>query len=444
MLKIYTDLEDAQHTILNRRRTERPLPDALRQSLHRIFGRDLAPAEAVAEILADVRDRGDAALRDWTARIDGVTLDRFAIDRDEIIAAAGRLPADLVDSLRFAADRIRRFHSFQPLPSWTTNEMGGTLGQKMTPLDRVGVYVPGGTAPLPSTLLMSVIPAEVAGVKSVIVVTPPGRNTGTVSDVILAAAHVAGVETIYRLGGAQAIGALAYGTASISRVDKIVGPGNLFVTLAKQQVFGLVGLDGLAGPTETVIVADDSANPAWVAADLLAQAEHDVLATAILFTPSSKLAEAVQVEVAQQLEERSRASIIAMSLAGQGGIVITHDVEQSVRLADEFAPEHMCLALENPEQWQSLVTHAGGLFVGERSFEVLGDYVAGPSHTMPTGGTARFASPLNTLDFVRITSIIALDDSTCAVLSPQAARLAFAEQLDAHAQAALFRTKEIK
>jgi len=444
MLKIYTDLKDAQRTILNRRRPETPLPEALQQSLRRIFGRDLAPAAAVAEILADVRSRGDAALRDWTARIDGVTLDRFAIERDEIAAAADRLPADLVDSLRFAADRIRRFHSHQPLPSWTTNDMGGRLGQKMAPLDRVGVYVPGGTAPLPSTLLMSAIPAQVAGVKDVSVVTPPGRNTGTVSDVILAAAHVAGMDTLYRLGGAQAIGALAYGTESIPRVDKIVGPGNLFVTLAKQQVFGVVGLDGLAGPTETVVVADKSANPAWVAADLLAQAEHDVLATAILFTPSMKLAEAVQVEVAKQLEERSRGSIIAASLAGQSGIVITRDVEEGVRLADEFAPEHMCLATENPEQWQGQVTHAGGLFMGERSFEVLGDYVAGPSHTMPTGGTARFASPLNVLDFVRITSIVALDDETCAALSPHAARLAFAEQLDAHAQAALFRTKDVR
>jgi histidinol dehydrogenase len=311
----------------------------------------------------------------------------------------------------------------------------------MTPLDRVGGYVPGGTAPLPSTLLMSAIPAQVAGVKDICIVTPPGRNTGTVSDVILAAAHVAGIDTLYRVGGAQAIGALAYGTDTIPRVDKIVGPGNLFVTLAKQQVFGLVGLDGLAGPTETVIVADESANPAWVAADLLAQAEHDVLATAILFTPSLSLAEAVQVEAAKQLEERSRVSILAASLAGQSGIVITRDVREGVRLADEFAPEHLCLATANPEQWQGLVTHAGGLFIGERSFEVLGDYVAGPSHTMPTGGTARFASPLTALDFVRITSIIALDDETCAVLSAHAARLASAEQLDAHAQAALFRTK---
>ena len=213
----------------------------MRASLRRIFGRDVTPAEAVAEILADVRSRGDAALRDWTFRIDGVTLDRVKIDRAEIAAAADRLPRDLIDSLKFAADRVRRFHQHQPLPSWTTNEMGGTLGQKMTPLTRVGVYVPGGTAPLPSTLLMCAIPAQVAGVKDVVVVTPPGRNTGTVSDVILAAAHLAGIDTIYTLGGAQAIAALAYGTESIPRVDKIVGPGNLFVTLAKQQVFGLVG-----------------------------------------------------------------------------------------------------------------------------------------------------------------------------------------------------------
>jgi histidinol dehydrogenase len=441
MLKIYTNLNEAQSTLLNRRKTETPLPESLKQSLRRIFGREVTPAEAVAEILAGVREHGDAALRDWTARIDGLNLDRFAIERDEIAAAANRLPRDLIESLRFAADRIRRFHSHQPLPSWTTNEMGGLLGQQLTPLKRVGVYVPGGTAPLPSTLLMSVIPAQVAGVKEVIVVTPPGRPTGTVPDVILAAAHIAGINTIFRLGGAQAIGALAYGTASIARVDKIVGPGNLFVTLAKQQVFGLVGLDGLAGPTETVVVADDSANPAWVAADLLAQAEHDVLATAILFTPSMNLAEAVQAEVAQQLEDRSRAAIIAAALAGQSGIVITRDVEEGVRLADEFAPEHMCLATENPAQWQGVITRAGGLFIGERSFEVLGDYVAGPSHTMPTGGTARFASPLNALDFVRVTSIIALDDKTCADLSPHAARIALAEQLDAHARAALFRVE---
>jgi histidinol dehydrogenase len=439
MLRIYTDLAEARRTILRRQRDDAPLPDALKQSLRRIFGRDLTPAEAVAEILADVRSRGDAALRDWTQRIDGVTLDRFAIEPIEPASSIDRLPRDLINSLQFAADRIRTFHAYQPLPSWTTNTLGGTLGQKMTPVNQVGVYVPGGTAPLPSTLLMCAIPAQVAGVKEVVIVTPPGRSTGTVSDVVLAAAQIAGIDTIYRVGGAQAIGALAYGTESIPRVDKIVGPGNLFVTLAKQHVFGLVGLDGLAGPTETVVVADDSSNPAWVAADLIAQAEHDVLATAILFTPSVKLAQAVQIEVARQIEERSRSSIIAASIAGQGGIVITRDLEEAVRLADEFAPEHLCIAVEEPAKYESLITHAGGLFIGERSFEVLGDYVAGPSHTMPTGGTARFASPLSALDFVRITSIITLDDRSSSELSEHAARIAQAEQLDGHVQAALLR-----
>lgn len=439
MLKTYT-VADAQRTLLNRVKAETVLPESLQQSLRRIFGREVTPAEAVAEILADVRSRGDAALRDWTFRIDGVPLERLMIDRAEIAAAIDRLPRDLIDSLQFAADRVRRFHQHQPLPSWTTTEMGGILGQKMTPLTRVGVYVPGGTAPLPSTLLMSVIPAQVAGVKDVVVATPPGRSTGTVSDVVLAAAHIAGIDTIYQLGGAQAIAALAYGSESIPRVDKIVGPGNLFVTLAKQQVFGLVGLDGLAGPTETVVIADDSADAAWVAADLIAQAEHDVLASAILFTPSTALAEKVQIEVARQMEERSRASIIVASLHGQGGIVITRDLDEAARLADEYAPEHLCLAVEDPAKYAKRITHAGGLFIGERSFEVLGDYVAGPSHTMPTGGTARFASPLNALDFVRITSLIALDDESSAVLSEQAARIASAEQLDGHAAAALLRT----
>lgn len=440
MLKIYS-VAEAQATLLNRVKAEMPLPESLTQSLRRIFGRDVTPAAAVAEILADVRARGDVALREWTRRIDGVELEGLKIDRAEMAAALSRLPRELIDSLRFAADRIRRFHQHQPLPSWTTTELGGVLGQKLTPLTRVGVYVPGGTAPLPSTLLMCAIPAQVAGVRDVVVVTPPNRETGAISAVILAAAHLAGIETIYTLGGAQAIAALAYGTASIPRVDKIVGPGNLFVTLAKQQVFGVVGLDGLAGPTETVVVADESANAAWVAADLIAQAEHDVLASAILFTPSTALAEKVQIEVARQMEERRRSSIIAASLQGQGGIVLTGDLEEAVRLADEFAPEHLCLAVEYPAKYEKRITRAGGLFIGERSFEVLGDYVAGPSHTMPTGGTARFASPLTALDFVRITSLIALDDESSAGLSEQAARIAFAEQLDGHAAAALLRTR---
>jgi histidinol dehydrogenase len=278
-------------------------------------------------------------------------------------------------------------------------------------------------------------------VQEIVVCTPPGKPGGDVPPVILAAASVVGVGKVFRLGGAQAIAAMAFGTESVPRVDKIVGPGNLFVTLAKQQVFGLVGLDGLAGPTETVVVADDSANPAWVAADLLAQAEHDPLAAAILLTPSRKLAEAVQVEAAHQLESLSRSDIIAQSLANRSGIVLTPDLATAVRLADEFAPEHLCLSVETPSQWIDQITSAGGLFIGERSFEVLGDYVAGPSHVMPTGGTARFASPLNVLDFVRLTSLIALDAATASTLSPVAARLARAESLTAHENAALLRSR---
>jgi histidinol dehydrogenase len=317
--------------------------------------------------------------------------------------------------------------------------MGGRLGQRITPVRSVGVYVPGGTAPLPSSLLMSTIPAQVAGVSEIVVATPPGRQDGKVPAVILAAAAVAGIDRLITLGGAQAIGALAFGTETVPRVDKIVGPGNLFVTLAKQQVFGLVGIDGLYGPTETIVIADDTAEPAWVAADLLAQAEHDVLASAILLTPSRTLAEAVQREVARQMERLSRDQVIAVSLANRGGIVLTRDLAEAAALADGYAPEHLCISTADPHALADNIQNAGGLFFGERSFEVLGDYVAGPSHSMPTGGTARFASPLSVVDFVRITSIIDLDAATAGELSRPAAKLAHAEGLTAHAQAAEFR-----
>jgi histidinol dehydrogenase len=258
----------------------------------------------------------------------------------------------------------------------------------------------------------------------------------------LAAAHVAGIDNLFCLGGAQAIGAMAYGTRTIPRVDKIVGAGGLFTTVAKRQVYGHVGLDGLYGPTETLVVADDSANPAWVAADLLAQAEHDVLATAILLTPSRGLAEAVQAELERQLASLGRGDIIAAALAGQGGIVLTPDLATAVQLADEFAPEHLCLSVQEPDTWAQQIRNAGGLFLGEHSFEVLGDYMAGPSHVMPTGGTARFASPLNVLDFVKITSIIALDVKTSAELCAGASRVARAELLTAHSAAAQARREQ--
>jgi len=452
LLRIYEDVEEARQTVLRRRNmlVLDEVPESVRASIRRVFGEELMPEEAVARILADVRGRGDEALRDWTARIDGVTDDDFEVPTEALVVAYESLPPDLADALDLAADRIRAFHARQPIPSWTTTELGGTLGQQVTPLARVGVYVPGGTAPLPSSLLMTVIPARVAGVDEVVVCTPPGREDGRVPDVILAAAHVAGVDRLFRLGGAQAIGALAYGTATVPRVDKIVGAGGLFVTLAKRQVYGEVGLDGLYGPTETVVVADDAANPAWVAADLLAQAEHDVLATAILLTPSRRLAEAVQAEVARQMVGAmvgagarlcpyGRADVIAASLTRQGGIILTPDLETAIRLADEFAPEHLCLSIREPEVWAERIRNAGGLFLGEHSFEVLGDYVAGPSHVMPTGGTAKWASPVNVLDFVKITNIIALDAETAARIGPAAARLARAESLTAHAAAATAR-----
>jgi histidinol dehydrogenase len=427
MLPIFTDTS----RLIRQPLISDDYPQSLLDGVARIFGESLSPDAAVSRLLADVQKRGDKALREWTKRIDGLEFDDLAVP------SSAAVDQSLISSLQFAADRIRAFHAQQPIPSWMNAE--GTLGQKATPLTRVGVYVPGGSAPLPSSLLMCVIPAQVAGVKEIIVCTPPGKPNGDIPSVILAAAHICGIEKVYRIGGAQAIAAMAFGTATVPRVDKIVGPGNLFVTLAKRQVFGIVGLDGLAGPTETVVVADESANPAWVAADLLAQAEHDSLASAILLTPCRPLAEAVQVEVDRQLESLSRSEIIAQSFANRGAIILTPDLATAVQLADDYAPEHLCLSVENPEEWAGRITHAGGLFMGERSFEVLGDYVAGPSHVMPTGGTARFASPLNVWDFVRLTSIISLDANTAAQLSPIAAVLAHAESLDGHANAAVLR-----
>jgi histidinol dehydrogenase len=310
----------------------------------------------------------------------------------------------------------------------------------------VGVYVPGGTAPLPSTLLHTVTLARVAGVPEIVVATPPNpafAESGYVHPAILAAAAIAGATQVLRLGGAQAIAALAYGTETIAPVAKIVGPGNIYVTLAKKLVYGVVGIDGLAGPTETVIVADDAANPAWVAADLLAQAEHDILASAILLTPSASLARAVQAEVATQIETLDRAGIITQTFERGSGILLTRDLAEAVALADEYAPEHLCLAVRDPWAWATKIKHAGGLFLGEHSFEVLGDYVAGPSHVMPTGGSARFSSPLNLLDFVRFTSLVALDTDTARRISAPASVLAEAEGLSAHAQAAARRTASV-
>jgi len=433
MLKHY-DPETARQTILKRTPLDdMEIPAALTESIQKLFGEPLTPDQAVGRILRDVRAHGDTALREWATRLDGQTPQSFRIPSDEVRAALEKITPAQRDALELAADRIRRFHQAQPVTSWMTNQLGGTLGQFIRPIRRVGVYVPGGSAPLPSSVLMSVIPAQVAGVREIVVVAPPQRGTGQIAPIILAACALVGVEEIYALGGAQAIAALAFGTESITRVDKIFGPGNLFVTLAKKQVYGVVGIDGLAGPTETVVIADETANPEWVAADLLAQAEHDVLASAILLTPSATIAEQTALAVARQLEHRSRAGVISQSLANRSGAVLTRDLDEAVLLANEYAPEHLCLAVRDPWRLAERIYAAGGVFLGEHSFEVLGDYVAGPSHVMPTGGSARFASPLNVLDFIHIVSLIALDETTTRQIAPQAAEIAHAEGLDAHA-----------
>jgi histidinol dehydrogenase len=436
MLQIY-DVATARRGILKRKILEDySVPPAVADRLKALFGAPISPAEAVARILGEVRQEGDPALYRWELALDGSALPSLRIPAEELAAALAALPPDLRRALEQSAERVREFYRRQPLTSWVSQELGGTLGQLIRPIRRVGLYIPAGTSPLPSTVIMSAVPAQVAGVKEIVLAAPPSRATGKVAPVILATAALLGVDEVYALGGAQAIAALAYGTQSIPPVDKIFGPGNLFVTLAKKQLFGTVGIDGLAGPTETVVIADANARPAWVAADLLAQAEHDYLASAILLTPSRPLAEAVQIEVARQVETLSRGEIAAASMTANGGIVLTGDLAEAVALANAYAPEHLCLAVQDPWRWAEQVTCAGGIFLGEHSFEVLGDYIAGPSHVMPTGGSARFASPLNLWDFVHIISLVGLNPETARQVGPPAAVIARAEGLDAHARAA--------
>jgi histidinol dehydrogenase len=436
MLKIYKP-EEAKQSILKRV----PLDDMevssiLSESIQAIFGAPLTPEAAVKRILQDVRAEGDEGLRRWSAKLDGLDTKNFRVPFQEIHSAKNAVSREVLDALERSKERIRRFYTKQPVNSWIMQDGDGTLGQLVRPIRRVGVYVPGGTAPLPSSVLMTAVPAQVAGVGEIVLTVPPDKQTGKVPSIILAAASMLGIEEIYSLGGAQAIGALTYGTKSISPVDKIFGPGNLFVTLAKRLVYGTVGIDGLAGPTETMIIADETANPVWVAADLLAQAEHDILASAILLTSSLKLAKGVQVALAEQTIDLPRIEILKQSLSTNSGIVITESLDESIRLANEFAPEHLCLSVSEPFNVSERITSAGGIFVGDYSYEVLGDYVAGPSHVMPTNGTARFASPISVLDFVHLVSLVALNSSVSAELSAPAALLARAEGLEAHARAA--------
>ncbi len=442
-IPLFGDIAEASRTILRRvPLDELSVPESLRDSIERLFGARLTPAEAVERIIRDVRERGDAALHEWGARLDGARGGAIEVPRARLQQAAEALDPELLAALRLAAGEIERFHRHQARNSWVDFNVEGALGQIVVPLQRVGLYAPGGSAPLPSSLLMAAIPARVAGVEEIVVCSPPQRDTGEVHTIVMAAAYVAGVDRVFALGGAQAIAAMAYGTASVPQVDKIAGPGNLFVVLAKRAVYGVVGIEALPGPTETLVIADDTADPQLAAADLLAQAEHDVVASAIMLTPSRALAEATQAELARQLEALSRAEVAAQSIAQRGGIVVVPDLDTAFALANAYAPEHLCLLVSEPWQHVGKVRNAGGIFLGERSFEVLGDYVAGPSHIMPTGGTARYASPVNVDDFRKVISLVGLNEAALRRIGPAAARLADAEGLTAHAAAVRARLSE--
>lgn len=429
------DVDAARNSILRRSAwDEIEVPDSMLDRNEAIFGERITPDEAVRRILRDVRERGDAAVREWTQKIDRVETP-LVVTREQVQAAYEQVAPEIVDALRLAAKRIEAYHRRQPAISWIHNDEEGVVGQLVRPIERVGIYIPGGTAPLPSSLLMTAVPARVAGVGYLAVISPPQRDTGLPHATTLVAADIAQVDAIFVAGGAQAIAALAFGTESIPAVDKICGPGNLFTTLAKRQLFGMVGIDGLPGPTETLVIADESANPEFAAADLLAQAEHDVLASAILLTPSQSMAERVQAAVMAQLETLERAETAAVALTRNSGIVVTESLSQAFELANQYAPEHLCLLVEDAWSYLGQVRNAAGVFLGERSFEVLGDYVAGPSHVMPTGGTARFASPINVFDFVKLVSVVGLNEQALQAIGPAAATLAKAEGLTAHAAA---------
>ncbi len=432
--RIITNLVEAKKTVLKRTplgSEEVPAPVAAR--IREVFGADLTPGEVVDRILADVQADGDTALARYLLHFDGVVPEPLEVTPEEIAAAREHVDDSLWEVLQLAEARIAAYHERQRRNSWMDFDTG--LGEMVRPLQRVGIYSPGTERVYPSSVLMSVVPARVAGVEEVILATPC-RPDGSVHPLKLAAAAVAGVHRVFKISGAQAIAALAFGTTQVPKVDKILGPGNIFVILAKKKVYGHVGIDQLPGPTETVIVADAAADPAEAAADLLAQAEHDFLATPLLITDSAALAARVERELAAQLAALPRREEAAYSLLHNGGIVVVNDLETAIDAASDYAPEHLCLLTQEPWQWVGKVRNAGGIFVGSASPEVLGDYIAGPSHIMPVGGTARFSSPLTVQEFYKSTSIVALDPKTAADIAQPAAALAEAEGFFAHAQAA--------
>ncbi len=407
---------------------------------------DHAIEERVASILADVKNRGDAAVLEYTARFDGVNAASVAeleLTREELKAAFDAITPAQRSALEAAAQRVRSYHERQLAASgqsWSYRDEDGTLlGQKVTPLDRVGIYVPGGKAAYPSSVLMNAIPAHVAGVGEIIMVVPTPR--GEKNALVLAAAYVAGVSRAFTVGGAQAVGALAYGTATVPGVDKITGPGNAYVASAKRRVFGQVGIDMIAGPSEILVLADGTTPPDWVAMDLFSQAEHDELAQSILLCPDAGYIAQVRASIERMLPTMPRAAVIRASLEGRGALIVTRSMEEACEISNRIAPEHLEVSSAEPHRWEPLLKHAGAIFLGAYTSESLGDYCAGPNHVLPTSGTARFSSPLGTYDFQKRSSLIEVSEAGAQVLGVIAAELAYGEGLQGHAQAAELRLR---
>ena len=401
--------------------------------MNRGGGSDLALRTTVGNILQDVAARGDAALFEYTAKFDGYVLTPETVQAppEEVREAANLVDPDDRAVLQLAAARIEKFHRSQIVKDWQDeSEDGVRIGQRITPLERAGIYVPGGLASYPSTVLMAAIPARIAGVKEIVAVTPLRQET--INPLVALAMELGGVNRIFKIGGAQAIAALTYGTASIPRVDKIVGPGNAYVAMAKQMVYGHVDIDMIAGPSEVLVICDHTATVSFVAADLLAQAEHDDMASAVVLTSDEDMAQRIVAEVYRQLENLPRKAIVRRAIDSYGAVLVTKDLREAVQLANRFAPEHLELMVENPEELLSGITHAGAVFIGEYTPEALGDYMAGPNHILPTGGTARFSSPLGVYDFVKRTSILSFTREAFHRYGRQTERFAALEGLDAH------------
>lgn len=436
-MRVFRDTEEAKKFLGGHADLE-VVPQAVTQRIEAIFGRIMTPQEVVSNILARVRSEGDSAIKELTQQIDGIELQDLEVSQTTLSDAFSSLPRGLEEALNIAAKRVTEFANVSVPKTWF-DEMTG-LGEKIVPLDRVGIYAPGGTAAYPSTVIMAVSIAKAVGVREVVLCTP-ARDGVNPNPSVLAAAQIAGVDRVFRIGGAQAVGAMAYGTQTLPKVDKICGPGNIFVTIAKQQLYGQVGIDGIFGPTETVVVADESADPVLCAADLLGQAEHDVMAAPIFITVSPALLDQVSEQIRVQVDRLERREIAVAALEGQGALILVESMTDAIDLANFVAPEHLCINTQKPWKLVPLIRNAGGVFLGEFSSEVMGDYVAGPSHTLPTHGTARFASYLGADQFVKRIPIVALSKDDAVRLAPIAATIAHAEGFTGHAKAAELRSR---